>query len=265
VLVALHGTAKVDFVADAYLGKPGGLPVNAGPPTATVAARGAAGLRPSRITARVPRDADGMLEYLAYYFGREWVREDGIVRFRSPDWAEDLLADPPAPVVARLRSRLEENERLDLSDLAWASYALTDRQAFRLTNIHDLTPPPGSWLPLVNHPDLEALRLYGSLSPEQQWSVFHGGLRARAMNQEQIGLLEACINEALTREWLLTLHRRITVDEVMDTLLSARTGVVPRYGPSVPGGDSVTFTFRLVSTEADFEVPVLLPRAKKLE
>jgi len=258
VLGALHDAYQLDFVADAYLGKPGRLEM---PEEQPGSARPRNEADTGRLMVPLPKDPGEMLDYVADCFSRDCARAGGMVRMRSPDWPENLVDDPPESAVAYLRQRFEENGRLDLDDLAWVAHTLSERQAGRLLNVRALRPWTETLMAFINHPTLETLRLYGSLSAEQRALVFRGGLPARGMNGEQIGLLQACLRPGLNRSWLRAVQR-LTTEEMLDTVVSARRSAFRGYGRSDPGGEEVWFSFKLLAADAPFEVPIRLPWAK---
>jgi len=238
----------LDFTADSYLAKPGGLwPLGTSPRPAKPNA-------PVMIGAYVPKDPDKMLDHVAECFGRKWTRDNGIVRFRSPDWMEDLLSDPPAWLIERLRRRCEENGRLDFSDLVLIAQTLTDDQIQRLDNV---TPDPAGlhsvWMTLSMVADL--LRVYGSLSGQQQAAVFKGGIPGRAMTPEQASRFADYVQDRF--------DGKPTIGEAMDAILSARSKEIPweREDGAAVTATAVDFTITLASGETR-GARVNLPLAK---
>jgi hypothetical protein len=253
VLTRLHDLPDfrdLEFVADSYLAKPGGLrPLDTAPrPRPNPKA-------PVMIGAYVPKDPDKMLDHLAECFGRKWTRDGGIVRFRSPDWMEDLLDDPPAWLMDRIRQRGAENGRLDFSDMLLLAQTLTDDQMARLTNVRNTPFSDSMYWASELQQAADLLRLYAGLAADCQAAVFRGGISGRAMTPEQASRFAAYVQDKFDGQ--------PTTSEAVDAVLSGRTKVTPRsIDPGPETIQVVDLTIALPSGE-ERVVRVVLPPAEK--
>ncbi|RYG35879.1 hypothetical protein EON81_11435 [bacterium] len=129
----------------------------------------------------------------------------GFLLSRSSRWAEQTLASPPE---AAVRS-FESLERPTLNDCAVLALGLTDRQAYamgqpdQIVCRNDATPLAAT--------ALEALRLWGILSPAQRSALLGGrALQATALSPSQSRQLEgALIGAVLNNSEVPDVMRRL--------------------------------------------------------